>query len=177
MRLFVAVRLPDHVVATAEEALARVRPDYPELRWVPPERWHLTLAFFGDTAERDVPALRQRMSRRVSRSQVVDLRLAGAGRFDGRVLWLGVDGDAAALSALARSIAYDQRPYRPHITVARTRAPTDLRPVVQRLQDYVGPHWQATAVELIESHLGPKPSYSTVEAWPLPARREDASDR
>ncbi len=177
MRLFAAVRLPDHVVADAEEALAGVRPDHPQLRWVPSERWHLTLAFFGETAERDVPPLRQRMSRRAARGQVMELRLAGAGRFDGRVLWLGVDGDASVLSTLAGSIAYDQRPYRPHITVARTRAPADLRSVVQQLHDYAGPRWQATTVELIESHLGPKPTYTTVEAWPLPDARGDATGR
>ena len=168
MRLFVAIRLPEHVVAHVDDALAGARSEHPDLRWVPPERWHLTLAFFGEVAERDVPALREKINRRLVRCASMRLQVAGAGRFDGRVLWVGIAGDVERLTSIATRIAFDPRPYRPHLTVARTRHPIDLRPVVDRVRTYAGPPWHADRIELIESHLGPIPTYTTVDAWTLP---------
>ncbi|MCU0296846.1 MAG: hypothetical protein MUD05_12475 [Candidatus Nanopelagicales bacterium] len=47
-RLFVALWLPDAVRAELDTALAALHARYPELRWQPPVRWHITLAFLGD---------------------------------------------------------------------------------------------------------------------------------
>lgn len=167
MRLFVAIRLPAHVVHGLDAALADVRRDHADLRWIPAQRWHLTLAFFGEVGDREVAALRARVGRRVSRCEAMELRLRGGGRFGDRVLWVGVDGHTANLRLMAGRMAYDDRPYRPHLTVARARQHADLRPVVQRVAEYAGPAWTATTVELIESRLGPRPEYLTVECWQL----------
>ncbi|RPJ73323.1 MAG: tetratricopeptide repeat protein, partial [Acidobacteria bacterium] len=60
------------------------------------------------------------------------LALAGAGRFDGRVLWIGFSGEVAGLRRLAASgqaasrragADVDERPLRPHITLARVKSP------------------------------------------------------
>lgn len=185
MRLFLAVRLPDAVVDSLDHALVAPREAYPDLRWVPRERWHLTLAFFGEVPQRQLPALVARLARKIARSGEMSLRLSGAGRFGDRVLWIGVQGDGAgddwpdgrnlpsgieALQSLARRVAVDDRPYRPHLTVARSRHHTNLRPVVEEFADYAGPLWLASDVELIESRLGPRPTYETIEKWPLPSR-------
>ena len=169
MRLFLALRLPDAVVSDLDDALGALRERHPQLRWIPPERWHLTLAFFGEVPAREVDALRRRISRRLGDADETELWLAGAGRFGDRVLWVGVGGATAALRAVADRMAVEDRAYRPHLTVARTRERADLRPVVEQLRDYVGPRWRATRVELIESHLGPRPMYETLEQWPLGA--------
>jgi 2'-5' RNA ligase len=114
----------------------------------------------------------------------ISLRLAGGGRFGSRrrpqVAWAGVDGDVAALvdlagrlSAVARRLRLpvEDRPYRPHLTLGRWRPgrPADGG-LTDRLADYRGPPWPVTEVRLLESHLGPKPTYETVAAWPLTTR-------
>jgi 2'-5' RNA ligase len=108
------------------------------------------------------------------------VRLAGGGRFGrGRftLLWVGVQGEA--LDQLARSVRrelkrarlpFDDKPFRPHLTVARPgdrldRAAVDADRAA--LAGYRGPEWRAGTVELIRSHLGPKPSYDHLNAWPL----------
>ena len=171
MRLFVAIRLPEEVVDDLDAALDAVRSESRELRWVPRQRWHLTLAFFGDVPERELAAVRARTARRVSRGRAMSLQLRGAGRFCDRVLWIGVAGDVHQLRSLATTIAYVERPYRAHLTVARSRQGFDLRPVVERLGTYAGLPWSASTVELIQSHLGPTPTYETLDAWPLAAAR------
>ena len=60
------------------------------------------------------------------------------------------------------------RPYRPHVTLARSRrAPADVRDLVAALISYQGPRWRAERVELIESRLGGQPRHTTIGGWPL----------
>lgn len=109
------------------------------------------------------------------------LLLTGGGRFGSvrrpQVAWTGLDGDVAALTSLAERLAaiaralrleVEERPFRPHLTLGRWRPgqPADGT-VTDRLADYRGPEWPVTEVRLIESHLGPHPTYDTLATWPV----------
>ena len=165
------------VVESLDHAVTDVREEQPQLRWIPPERWHLTIAFFGEEQARDVARLTRRVARGVESQHPLELQLSEAGRFGDRVLWIGVTGDRAPLVALGRRLATDDRAYRPHLTVARGRTGADLRRSVERLKTYRGPSWTATEVELIESHLGPRPTYDTVATWPLAGPKREGPGR
>ena len=117
----------------------------------------------------------------VSAVPPMTLRLAGGGRFGSlrrpQVAWAGLEGDVAPLvdladrlAAAARELglAVEDRPFRPHLTLGRwrPRAPADGA-LTGRLGHYRGPAWPVTEVRLLESRLGPKPSYDTVETWAL----------
>ena len=176
MRLFVALVPPPEVLAHLSAAVAPVRAGHPHLRWTPPERWHLTLAFFGEVDERVVPDLGERLRRAAARHPTPSLSLAGGGRFGKQVLWVGVRGDVDVVAPLAASAAaagrrvgarVEDRPYRPHLTLARSRAPEDLRPLVAALAGYAGPAWTARDVELVRSRLGAAPTYETLLGAPL----------
>ncbi|MBA3803548.1 MAG: RNA 2',3'-cyclic phosphodiesterase, partial [Acidimicrobiia bacterium] len=58
-RLFTAVLLPDDVEAHLAEAIDAVRDARPDLRWVRPRNWHLTLRFLGECGPREVDRQRQ----------------------------------------------------------------------------------------------------------------------
>ncbi|MEV4760963.1 2'-5' RNA ligase family protein [Micromonospora sp. NPDC049559] len=110
------------------------------------------------------------------------LRLGGGGRF-GRdrftVLWVGLQGDVDALRALHGAVRrelrrarlpYDRRPYRPHLTLARPgdRLPREAVDADRdTLDGYLGPSWPVTEVVLMRSHLGPRPLYHRLAAWPV----------
>ena len=66
---------------------------------------------------------------------------------------------AASVGAAARrcGIAVDDRPYRAHLTLARARPGTDLRPAVDALHDFAGTTWTADALHLVRSRLGAGP--------------------
>jgi RNA 2',3'-cyclic 3'-phosphodiesterase len=117
----------------------------------------------------------------VARTPPMRLRLAGGGRFGStrrpQVAWAGLDGDVQPLVALAARLAdvarglrlpVEDRPFRPHLTLGRwrPRQPADGT-LPDRLADYRGLDWPVTEVRLLESHLGPKPSYTAVARWPL----------
>lgn len=182
-RLFVAVGLPRPAVDSLVAAVAGL-PTLPAVRWVPPERWHLTVLFLGQVDG----AGQVRLERELAGVAVpaFELRLAGAGRFPPRgrpaVLWVGVAGQVAALAGLhdavrraARAARVGPAPgqrYRPHLTVARFRPPPpagDVEPGLRALAGYDGPTFPATRFTLVRSHLGPSPRHEAVASWSLAA--------
>jgi len=168
VRLFVAVRPPAEALAHAAAAVATVRAAHEGPRWIPPERWHLTLAFYGELPDAEVGKVVDRLDRRLRGVEDLSLALAGAGAFSRRAVWLGVTGDVGSLGALARVVARERgRAYRPHLTVARLRGDTDPTDAVATLSAYAGPIWTAGAVRLVRSRLGPAPTYDDIATWPL----------
>ena len=80
---------------------------------------------------------------------------------------------AASVGAAARrsGIAIDDRPYRPHLTLARSRGDVDLHRAADALARFVGSAWTAQAVHLFRSRLGAGPggtaAHEVVGTWPL----------
>jgi 2'-5' RNA ligase len=192
MRLFVAAYPPAEACDDLERRLADLHVAVAASRGVNTrlarrETWHVTLAFLGEVDEARGPDAAAAIERaagawRAAGSGPLRLALAGGGRFGrGRftVLWVGVDGDREALVRLSRQVRrelkrdrlpYDDRPLKPHLTIARPADRLDRAAVESdraALAGYRGPIWPVRSVELVRSHLGPKPSYEHVAAWPL----------
>lgn len=187
MRLFAALVPSEPVLTSLSNVVAPLRESGGAYRWTTPEQWHVTLAFFGEVADDTRLELERRLARAAARHQPVTLALAGGGGFgsakNARVLWVGVQGDVQPLRDLARSVAAGARRagievaetrYKPHLTLARLRTPTDVRPAVEALAEYASPAWTATQVELVRSHLaqgaGGRARYETIASWFLPSR-------
>ncbi|MEV3990564.1 RNA 2',3'-cyclic phosphodiesterase [Streptomyces sp. NPDC049837] len=186
MRLFAAV-LPSQVAVDELAAVVdRLKhlPGADELRWAGRDGWHFTLAFMGEVDERLLPELRGRLARAAHRTEPFPLRVHGGGRFGRRVLWAGAAGglddmrllaERADAAARRSGIPMDEhRRYQAHLTIARSRTDTaDLRPFVERLQDFEGTRWEVAELALVRSRLGAGgdagrgPRYETVGSWPL----------
>jgi RNA 2',3'-cyclic 3'-phosphodiesterase len=163
VRLFAALDPPAPARVHLAATLGPLYDD--RLRWVAPDSLHVTVAFYGTMAPDRLEDLVHRLRRATRRQTPMHLRMVGGGRFGRAVLWVGVEGDVEPLSRLAASAEAagrragstqkpSVRPFRPHVTVARTRSPdTDLKPYVDSLAHYVGPHWSATRLTLIQSYL------------------------
>jgi 2'-5' RNA ligase len=182
VRLFVAITPPVVALDELDAAVAPLRLDWPELRWTKPESWHITLAFLGEVEEAAADRLAPQLASAAARHAGLGLSTAGGGAFPSvrraSVLWTGIQGDREALRDVAASVSASARQagapspeegrrFRPHITLARVREPGDLGPVIARLKDYVGAPWQADAIHLIRSHVGPQPWYESLGSWPL----------
>lgn len=171
MRLFAAVVPPAEVLDSLAEELTRLGAGSADdrLRWTPRARWHLTLAFYG---EDDVDARARWLRDRLAGCVGGSVRFAGAGMFAG-VLWVGARGGLDALSGLAERAGADvaERPYHPHLTIARwkgSRRPQAARRLVEGLAGYKGPTWPVRQVVLMRSHLGRGgPAYTVRERFDL----------
>lgn len=180
MRLFVAVVPPsaalDHLRTAVDRLRAASPLERPALRWVAPEHWHLTLEFLGEVDASISPRVQEALASVTAQQPPLALTLTGGGRFDGRVLWVGLGGDTDGLRELAAAVRCaaavagvltEDRLWRAHLTLARARRPVDLGDLVARLADYAGPTWPVEQLLLMRSHLGRAVRYETVAAWPL----------
>ncbi|MGV9210920.1 RNA 2',3'-cyclic phosphodiesterase [Micromonospora sp. RB23] len=193
MRLFVAVCPPVEAVGHLGAQIARLRlaaaaAAGARVRLVDPADLHLTLAFLGDVEAARLVDVESALGLAAdSFGDGLDgpprLRLGGGGMFgDGRrtVLWVDAQGDVAALHGLTRlvrerlrvaGLPYDDKPFRPHLTVARPGDRVDEADVEADrvvLDEYQGPEWPATELLLMRSHLGSgRPRHERLAAWPL----------
>lgn len=136
MRLFAAVQPPPAVLDHLERALELARGGGDQgrgpLRWTPPEDRHLTLAFYGGTPEGQVEELAAALASVAARTPPFEIALRGAGVFDRRTLWTGVQGDTGVLTGLMAEAGDlgaellgrtdDRTRSRAHLTVARVRS-------------------------------------------------------
>ncbi|WP_308190227.1 RNA 2',3'-cyclic phosphodiesterase [Amycolatopsis sp. GM8] len=167
MVLFSAVLPPTQVAESLQAHLEPLQAEVPEPRWIPPAQWHITLGFYGDREDPDARVKWLRSA--LAGWHAPMLRLEGAGTFS-RVLYLGVYSDGLTELAAAAG-AGEQRPYLPHLTVARTEddVPAELP---KRLSGFVSEPWTATEVVLMSSERTERgPRYAVLERFPLESRQ------
>ncbi|MGD6744108.1 RNA 2',3'-cyclic phosphodiesterase [Streptomyces sp. BH106] len=180
MRLFTAVLPPADALAELGDAVGTLPPAEDGIRWTERCGWHITLAFYGDVPEDTLPELSRRLARAAPRTEPFTLALGGGGHFGGRALWTGVSGDVGALRRVAEraeaagrrsGLEMEDRRYRPHLTLARSRETRDLGAYVSALDGFVGTPWTATELTLVRSLLprsgvpGERPRYEKVAGW------------
>ncbi|WP_371782480.1 RNA 2',3'-cyclic phosphodiesterase [Streptosporangium subroseum] len=184
MRLFVGLLPPQPVRDELVRALEPHREEWPQLRWLNPAGWHVTLSFLGEVPDRVLPELETRLARATSRHASMTLSLAGAGAFPSarraRIFLAGVRGGGAGLFRLADSLGAgarragaaqtDHRRLRPHLSLARCRVDADVRSLVEAFESFAGAEWEAGTVHLVRSHLGAEVRYETIARWHLAAR-------
>jgi 2'-5' RNA ligase len=138
MRLFIAVDVPKAVVLAVAVAIEPWREAFPNVRWVPPANWHITLKFLGSTSADRVPLVEESVGGIASAHRRATLEVRGLGAFPSveraRVLWAGVDDPDAGLAALVRDLESglapefrkEMRRFHPHLTIARSEPPVRL---------------------------------------------------
>ena len=180
-RRFVALPIP----AEVRERLAASLPQDPDLadgvRWTRPDGWHLTVAFLGDVEDRHVDQLIRTLEVGVATTTIIPKRLAVGelGTFGRRVLWIGVDpSPEGSLQALADAVRtalrrggfpVDNRPMRPHVTLARAGRRPVSRAIVEATAAVTPDRsstlaWKPNAIDLWRSQLGDGPARYTTEA-------------
>jgi RNA 2',3'-cyclic 3'-phosphodiesterase len=128
MRLFVALDIDPEIRRRIGEFRDKMRPYAPDVRWVGPETFHITLQFLGETQKPD----EIRSALQHVRGDAISLAFRGTGFFPNpkspRVFWIGIESDEH-LQELANSIAEalqplgfkrDEGPFTPHLTLARS---------------------------------------------------------
>jgi len=166
-RAFVAIRPPAAVLDAVDERVASVA--MPGARRTTRDQWHVTVQFLGDDA--DLDAVAGAFDSDPLSVGAGELRLGGAdalgNRRRARVVALTLSEGEGWMRALAAQVEARLTPlgytldraaqeFVPHLTLARFRAPTDLRGLAAVIgPEPVGPSWRADAVVLYESVLRP----------------------
>lgn len=170
LRCFVAVPIGDAVRAALVpevDAWGR-RDDLGRLRWIPPDAWHLTLAFLGGVQPADVPSISAVLERCAAFHTPFRVALNGVGGFPvaarARIAWCGISGGDSLERLAARvrsSFAGDLdagRPFAPHLTLGRSRGGTvDMRAWVADAS-VPASGMVVERMDLLRSHLGAGPA-------------------
>ena len=186
-RFFIAIPLPDK----ARDRLVAIQPPaIPGMRLVGREELHLTSHFLGEVAPEKIALVRTALATVKMMAFTVDLK--GIGRFASerhvQVLWAGVEANSA-LTVLHRSIASvlaeaigfqpEQRPYTPHVTLARLDAPAPpdaLDRYMEENNDFVVPSVPLDQFALYSSDFaGNVPKYQQVAVFPLLGQPDHAN--
>ncbi|WP_437595911.1 RNA 2',3'-cyclic phosphodiesterase [Sorangium sp. So ce590] len=137
MRVFVAVDPGAELLAKVGELLREISPRAPSAKWVEPAGLHITLAFMGEIGEERLPLVIAAAGSVAAFHRPLKLSIEKGGAFGTRrrprVLWLGVGGAVGALTAIHRDLEQtlsmstgyvpEDRPFAPHLTLARSRDP------------------------------------------------------
>ena len=186
MRLFLAINLPSSTVEAIDRAVDPLRAAAPALRWVPPERWHLTVRFIGERESTSIAEIGGALDMAVRAHSVAALTIGGVGAFPGfrraRVVWMGIAPDPRLemlhhdieSACIALGMEPEGRPFRPHLTLARVPVGTEP-PVLRALSRAAravryGETIDADAVDLMASdaiHGGRQ--YTLLHSSPLGA--------
>lgn len=173
-RLFIAVPLTEK----AREKIAAALPPLPGRR-VPPQNWHFTLRFLGNTERERRDQLAEAL-RRARFGRTFSICFDGLGAFPrakrARIIWLGVTDGARELVSLAEAVESavrrsdfpaEKRPFKPHLTLARVEPPRAVADLLtsQPALDVIMP---VTEITLVRSSLGAGPAkYEVVETFLL----------
>lgn len=170
LRLFFALPLPPEVGA----ALGRWQRTVTGLTgWSRLDGLHLTLAFLGSREAEAVPSLEACATEVAARHHPLALATSILGGFPGnraaRIFWLGLAPSPALMdlaedlrdALAARGEAFDAKPFRPHLTLARFRQPRALEGLA------APPTLPFTADHLALLESLPQGGYRAVRACPF----------
>jgi 2'-5' RNA ligase len=159
-RLFVAIRPPEPV----RDLLIDAMDDSPDFNWQNDEQLHLTLRFIGEVERPVANDLADALGK--VRAPPMELRIAGAGRFEQRTsgaIWAGVEPKApvAALAAkieracVGVGLEPERRAFHPHITLARWkgRRTREVAAFLDRTRGLSSPSFEISEFVLFESRL------------------------
>jgi 2'-5' RNA ligase len=184
MRLLPAFTRPSPVVAAIDHEVVALRAAAPAVRWIPPEKWHLTVRFIGEQPLERVAAIREAIDAATAHHADAPLAIRGVGAFPNfrraRIVWIGVAPDPRLemlhhdieSACVALGMEHEGRPFRPHVTIARVPHGVDeaaLRALSRaaravRYSEVV----DVSSVDLMASELAPDgPRYRLLHSSPL----------
>jgi 2'-5' RNA ligase len=192
MRLFVAIDIEDSIRQGIARFLDGVQGFAPDVRWVSPASFHITLKFIGEWKDERLGEMRDAL--RTIQASPTRVSFRGYGFFpttkSARVFWIGIEADEY-LGRLAASVEralvplgveQEKRAFSPHLTLARAGSGFSPRTksqqssgVFRRLQEKLAAMPQpefgtmtARAFFLYESKLSPKGAkYIKLASFPL----------
>jgi RNA 2',3'-cyclic 3'-phosphodiesterase len=184
IRSFIAVELPDDVKKELKRVQTELALDrYSFVKSVSPEGIHLTLKFLGGVPPQKIKDIVSVMEEANQGVKPFELQINEIGAFPNfrrpRVLWVGIKGDVDKLIAWQRRLddglvplgfAKENRPFTPHLTLARLRensSPVDVQQLGEAVSNshvQVDYRFTVNTLSLMRSQLLPTGAVYSLQA-------------
>jgi RNA 2',3'-cyclic 3'-phosphodiesterase len=146
VRTFLAIRVGDEVEAAIYHLIEELRAPNDGVAWARRDKLHVTLKFLGaavDSAR--LAPLAEAIAEVSNAAAALQIRTRGIGAFPNlrrpRVLWTGLESQALVrlatqIEGAAAPLGFEraERPWAPHLTIARIRDPRRVASLLGRLQ-------------------------------------------
>lgn len=184
LRSFLAIELPRVIIKKIEEVQGDLKSSRADVRWVSPEKIHLTLKFFGNIEESNIESIVKSIEKPVHTISPFPLNVRGVGAFphfkNPRVIWMGlIDGKEVLipfqkqLETEFEKIGFqsEDRPFHPHLTLGRMKSNRGRDELVGRMEIHKDEEFggfQVERVVLFKSDLRPTgPIYTPLKEMKL----------
>ena len=171
IRSFLAIELPKTILKKIEEVQRDLRSTHGDVRWVNPEKIHLTLKFFGNIEELRIDPIFKSIEEVIRNTSPFSLKVRGVGAFphlkNPRVIWMGLVEGREVLISFQKQIETqlekigfqsEDRPLHPHLTLGRMKSSRGKRELVEKMEKHKEEEFgdfQVERVILFKSDLKP----------------------
>lgn len=152
IRCFIAIELAESIqkklARLADQLAQKIGIDNNTIKWVDPQRIHLTLKFLGNVDDNEIVDISQALSQAALDFEPFELEFGDLGCFpsggSARVLWIGIKDGQYELTALQESVEElleildfppENRKFNGHLTLARIKSSPTGRAVRQVVED------------------------------------------
>lgn len=179
-RLFLAIGFDEELCKKLSQEVKKVKInlDKAEIgyKWVPPENYHVTLAFLGNQSSEQKAKIVEVVYGLLPQLHSFELQISGVSAFgsekEARLIYCGVQNKKdlrALVETLRTALSLDtSEAYSPHLSIARLRNQAHVKDIISPVARRDFFKVQVTEIRLYRSVLaGPYPVYEVLERFPL----------
>ena len=180
-RLFLAIKISPNAKMIDTYNSIRKALEYNKISWIDPDKFHITLKFFGDTSEESISIVNRVIIDSIESFSSFDIEFKKTGVFGSsykpRVIWFGIT-ENEQLQKLVKKLLNnldevgfrsDRQNFVPHLTIGRISRIVDKKLFNQEINRVKDVFLQKTTVDsiiLYESILSTKePIYNVINIY------------
>ena len=187
MRAFIAIEIPQETKLALAKLEDRFKQTNADVKWVAPENLHLTLKFLGDIDGAQAEKITAIIENVANNHPPYPVKISSVGAFPKlsllKVVWVGLDTGAEETKKIFKDleerleklgIPKDERPFSTHITLGRTRSPSNRNLLAKEIKiitenfELDNSEFQVRKITLFKSILSPNgPTYEVLKTASL----------
>jgi len=147
IRSFLAIEIPRTIQKKIEAIQEDLKSSRADVRWMSPEKIHLTLKFFGNIDESTIDPIVKSIEGPLRTTFPFSLKVQGVGAFphlkNPRVIWMGLVDEKEILTSFQRQLERElekigfkreERAFRPHLTLGRVKSSKGREELTGRME-------------------------------------------
>lgn len=147
IRCFIAVDIPASIKKDISDLVDFLKKHDADIKWVSADNLHITLKFLGNTPEKLITGIRDKIYSVVKSYQPFYIKIKGTGVFPNnkypRVCWIGIQYPDIFLklqkdidkSLKQLGFKEDDRDFKPHLTIGRIRSQKGISNIIKELDN------------------------------------------
>ncbi len=176
IRCFIAVDIPDSIKKDINDLVEFLKKHDADIKWVSADNLHITLKFLGNTREKLITEIRDKISMVVKSYRPFNIKIKSTGVFPNskypRVCWIGIEYPDTFIklqkdidkSMKQLGFKEDDRDFKPHLTIGRFRSKKGALNIIKELDNNATKEFGdvlVDSIKIMKSVLKPTgPEYS-----------------